>query len=156
MITRSHKAVLTVGTVLICAVAFSALPTPAAFAQAVSVGAKAGVLSGEFSAFTEIFLMPSVSASLGLGIQSSSFTVSLWTTIYPIQSIFLAPYVGLGTNVIFSSAGVQAYLMLLAGLRFSPPPIPMLSLITEFALLTRIPSFNPVTVDMRVGLALRF
>ena len=154
MNTRWVKAAFTMSAVMICAVALSGVFAMSVSAQGISLGAKAGILSGEFSVFTEAFLANPVSVNLGLGIQSGSLSISAWTTIYILPSTqLISPYLGLGAKVLVLHSGPQVSLMLLGGVRVSP--VRMISLLVEAALLTRLPDFD-LAPDVRLGLAVRF
>lgn len=154
MNTRWAKAVFTLSAVMICVVVLSGIFAASASAQGISLGAKGGILSGEFSVFTEAFLANPVSVSLGLGVQSGSLSISAWTTFYVLPSTqLISPYVALGAKVLVLHSGPQVSLMLLGGVRVSP--IRLISLFVEAALLTRLPDFDSA-LDVRVGLAVRF
>ena len=154
MNTRIGKTIFAAAAVMMCALVLSAVLALPAFTQGISLGVKGGILSGEFSVFTEAFLAGPVSASLSIGVQSSSLSISAWTTIYFLPSTqIVAPYLGFGANVLLFSSGPQASLMLIGGVRSSP--FRWLSVFMEGVLLARLPSFNPA-LDIRVGLAARF
>lgn len=147
------------GLVLPVALALLLLSVPAwdAPAQSFTTGLRAGALTGEFSAFGELFLTPSVSLNLSVGIQTASFTLSTWGTVYLTRSTgFLAPYLGLGTKFLIGGGRFQTFLMVLGGLRVNPPPVHFLSVFTDLALFVRLPRFDQAALDVRFALAVRF
>jgi len=133
------------------------LPAWEAQAQSFTTGLRAGALTGEFSAFGEIFLTPSISLNLGVGIQTASFTLSTWGTVYLTRSTgFLAPYLSLGTKFLLGRGRFQTFLMVLGGLRVNPPFASFLSVFTDLALFVRLPRFDRAALDVRFALGVRF
>ncbi len=147
------------GGLLVAVLALLCLGIPAwdAEAQSVTTGLRAGVLLGEFTAFGELFLTPSISLSAGVGIQSASFTLSTWGTVYLTRSTgALAPYLGLGTKFLIGGGRFQTFLMVLGGLRVNPPFASFMSVFTDLALFVRLPRFDRAALDVRFALAVRF
>ncbi|GEM_PF-3275873 len=147
------------GLILPVVLALLLLSVPAweAPAQSFTAGLRAGVLTGEFSAFGELFLTPSVSLNLSVGVQTASFTLSTWGTVYLTRSTGLfAPYLGLGTKFLLGGGRFQTFLMVLGGLRVNPPFASFLSVFTDLALFVRLPRFDRAVLDVRLALAVRF
>ena len=133
------------------------LPSWEGRAQSFTTGLRAGALTGEFSAFGEIFLTPSISLSLGVGIQTASFALSTWGTVYLTRSTgLLAPYLGLGTKFLIGGGRFRTFLMVLGGLRVNPPFASFLSVFTDLALFVRLPRFDQAALDVRFALGVRF
>ncbi len=155
--TKIGRTFMIIGVIALCTLALSAIAAPSAWGQTFTTGVRGGVLTGEISLFGELFLRPSLSMNLSIGIQSASFSLATWTTIYLLPANrTLAPYVSLGAKFLFARGTIQSFLLVMGGLRFNPPPIPVLSLFSELALFVRLPAFNQAALDVRFGLALRF
>lgn len=147
------------GALLAAALAFLLFSIPAwdAEAQSFTTGLRVGALTGEFSAFGELFLTPSISMSLGVGIQTASFTLSTWGTVYLTPSTgLLSPYLGLGTKFLIGGGRFQTFLTVLGGLRINPPFASFLSVFTDLALFVRLPRFDQAALDVRFAIAVRF
>lgn len=141
------------------ALALLLLSVPAweASAQSFTTGLRVGALTGEFSAFGELSLTPSISLHLSVGIQTASFTLSTWGTVYLTPSTgFLAPYLGLGTRFLIGGGRFQTFLMVIGGLRVNPPFASFLSAFTDLALSVRLPRFDQAVLDVRFAIAMRF
>jgi hypothetical protein len=155
--TKIQRTFVIIGVMTLCTLALSAVAAPDAWGQTFSVGVRGGVLTGEIGIFGEFLLTPSISMNLSLGIQSASFSLATWSTIYLLPSNrTLAPYLSLGAKFLFARGTIRSFLQVMGGLRFNPPPIPVLSVFSELALFIRLPAFDQAALDARFGLALRF
>ncbi|MFB6272841.1 MAG: hypothetical protein ABEL51_08120 [Salinibacter sp.] len=125
-------------------------------AQSLAAGVKGSLPTPEVSGYGGVFLSPSWSMSLGVGVQSASTTVATWGTVYLAEARQpVVPYVGFGVRAVLTQP-VQTHLMLLGGVQARLPALSPLRVSVEAAVLPRLPDLGRIPIQGRLIAGLRF